>query len=107
MKKYILPPLVLGVSGIGAWVLIALKPEPKRSAPPPNEPVVEFILAERKTQRVFVDAFGTVRPRTSTTLLAESPGVIEAVAPFAESNRSPDPRHPFDRVDSLKKVTCW
>ena len=88
MKKYILPPLVLGVSGIGAWVLIALKPEPKRSAPPTNEPVVEFILAERKTQRVFVDAFGTVRPRTSTTLLAESPGVIEAVAPFAESNRS-------------------
>ncbi len=88
MKKYILPPLVLGISGIGAWVLIALKPEPKRSTPPPNEPVVEFILAERKTQRVFVDAFGTVRPRTSTTLLAESPGLIEAVAPFAESNRS-------------------
>ena len=88
MKKYILPPLVLGVSGIGAWVLIAMKPEPKRSTPPLNEPVVEFILAERKTQRVFVDAFGTVRPRTSTTLLAESPGLIEAVAPFAESNRS-------------------
>ncbi len=88
MKKYILPPLVLGVSGIGAWVLIAMKPEPKRSTPPPNEPVVEFIIAERKTQRVFVDAFGTVRPRTSTTLLAESPGLIEAVAPFAESNRS-------------------
>ena len=88
MKKYILPPLVLGVSGIGAWVLIAMKQEPKRSTPPPNEPVVEFILAERKTQRVFVDAFGTVRPRTSTTLLAESPGLIEAVAPFAESNRS-------------------
>jgi RND family efflux transporter MFP subunit len=88
MKKYILPPLVLGVSGIGAWVLIAMKQEPKRSTPPPNEPVVEFIIAERKTQRVFVDAFGTVRPRTSTTLLAESPGLIEAVAPFAESNRS-------------------
>ena len=88
MKKYILPPLVLGVSGIGAWVLIAMKQEPKRSTPPPNEPVVEFIIAERKTKRVFVDAFGTVRPRTSTTLLAESPGLIEAVAPFAESNRS-------------------
>ena len=88
MKKYILPPLVLGVSGIGAWVLIAMKPEPKRSTPPPNEPVVEFIIAKRKTQRVFVDAFGTVRPRTSTTLLAESPGLIEAVAPFADSNRT-------------------
>ncbi|MBC8350264.1 MAG: hypothetical protein H8E24_16810 [Verrucomicrobia bacterium] len=64
MKKYILPPLVLAASGIGAWVLIALTPEPKRSTPPPNEPVVEFILAERKTQRVFVDTFCTVRPRT-------------------------------------------
>ena len=91
MKKYILPPLVLGVSGIGAWVLVALKPEPERSTPPPNEPVVEFITVARKNQRVFVDAFGTVRPRTSTTLLAESPGLIKAVAPFAESNRSGPP----------------
>ena len=111
MKKYILPPLVLGVSGIGAWVLIALKPEPKRSAPPPNEPVVEFILAERKTQRVFVDAFGTVRPRTSTTLLAESPGVIEAVAPFPnlDDNRSGPPAsfRPggfFERGDLLVRI---
>ena len=91
MKKYILPLLVLCTSGIGTWVLITSKPEPERSAPAPNEPVVEFILSKRKTKRVFVDAFGTVRPRTSTTLLAEAPGVIEAVAPFPESNRPGPP----------------
>ena len=91
MKKYFLPSLVLIVSGAVTWVLIALKPDPKRREVRPNEPVVEFIVAERKTQRVFVDAFGTVRPRTSTILLAEVPGLIEAVAPFAEANRSGPP----------------
>ena len=68
MKKYLLPPLVLTFFGIGTWVLINLKPEPERREVRPNEPVVEFILAERKAQQVFVDAFGTVRPRPSTIL---------------------------------------
>ena len=90
MKKYILPSLVLIVTGAVTWVLIALKREPKRREVQPNEPVVEFIVAERKIQRIFVDAFGTVRPRT-TILLTEAPGLIEAVAPFAEANRSGPP----------------
>ena len=93
MKKYLLPPLVLAVFGAVTWVLITMKPEPERQEGRPKEPVVEFIVAKRTTQRTFVDAFGTVRPRTSTTLVAEAPGLIEAVAPFPneDTNRSGPP----------------
>ena len=93
MKKYLFPPLVLAVFGAVTWVLITMKPEPERQEGRPKEPVVEFIVAKRTTQRTFVDAFGTVRPRTSTTLVAEAPGLIEAVAPFPneDTNRSGPP----------------
>ena len=65
-----------------------MKPEPERRKFKPREPVVEHMVAERKNLRVYVDAYGSVKPRTSTILLAETPGLIEAVAPFEDSNRS-------------------
>ncbi len=88
MNKNLLPFLVLAIAGGITWGLIALKPEPERRNIRPNIPVVEFIVAERVSKRVFVDAFGTVRPRTSAILLAEAPGLIKAVAPFKDANRS-------------------
>ena len=90
MKKYLFPPLILAVFGAVTWVLITMKPEPQRQEGRPKEPVVEFIVAKRTSQRTFVDAFGTVRPRTSATLVAEAPGLIKAVAPFPneDTNRS-------------------
>ncbi len=86
--KFILPPLTLALFGLLAWWLIAIKPEPERRKFKPRQPVVEHMAAERKTLRVYVDAYGSVRPRTSTILLAETPGLIEAVAPFEDTNRS-------------------
>ena len=65
-----------------------MKPEPERRKFKPREPVVEHMVAERKNLRVYVDAYGSVKPRTSTILLAETSGLIEAVAPFEDSNRS-------------------
>ena len=86
--KFVLPPITLLLFGLLTWWLIAMKPEPERRKFKPREPVVEHMVAERKNLRVYVDAYGSVKPRTSTILLAETPGLIEAVAPFEDSNRS-------------------
>lgn len=93
MKKFLLPPLILALFAWAAWSLVSLKKEPERRPPKQRAPVVEFLVAERENLRLYVDAFGSVRPRTTTTLLAETPGLIEGVAPFGgeEANRSGPP----------------
>ncbi|MBO93536.1 MAG: hypothetical protein CMI32_01385 [Opitutales bacterium] len=88
--RFILPILLLGACVAGAWYLIENEVEAERR--PPKAPViaVEAQLAKIETKRLFVTAFGTVRPRTMTTIMAEASGRIEGVAPFAleESNRT-------------------
>lgn len=93
MKKYLFPPLILIVAGGLTWWLIVLKEEPKIEEPDNKDRLVDFLVAKRTTQRIFVDALGTVRPRTSATLVAEAPGLIKAVAPFpnVDDNRTGPP----------------
>ncbi len=92
MRKFILPPLLfLALFGF-AWFLATLRPEPKEKKFVPKTPFVEYTEARLQQLRASVQTHGLVRPRTKTTLLAETSGIIEAVAPFAkigpEANRS-------------------
>ena len=53
-----------------------------------KSPFVEIITVQAEVLRSTVSTSGTVRPRTQTDLLAEVPGIIEAVAPFPQEQNS-------------------
>ena len=88
--RFILPIFLLGACAAGAWYLVENQVEAERRTPKPPVIAVEARIAKKQTKRLFVEAFGIVRPRTLTTLIAEAHGRIEAVAPFdfEESNRT-------------------
>ena len=88
MKKVILPLLILtGLIGL-AWYLVHLRPKPEAKSITSQAPFVEIITVQAEVLRSTVSTFGTVRPRTQTDLLAEVPGIIEAVAPFPQEQNS-------------------
>ena len=67
-------------------------------------PFVETITVQAEVLRSTVSTSGTVRPRTQTDLLAEVPGIIEAVAPFPQEQNS---SAPFEQVDfSERTIFC-
>ena len=94
--RIILPLILLGLCGGTAWYFIKNPVETERRPPRATLPAVEVMKAEIQSKRLFVNAFGTVRPRTMTTLIAEAAGRIEGVAPFAsiDDNRT-GPRPSF------------
>ena len=89
MVAKILPPLLLllFMSGV-AWQLIKMRPNPTAKEIIQKIPFVEVIEVKKEKLPSNLISFGTVRPRTQTTLIAEVSGIIEAVAPFTEKNSS-------------------
>ena len=66
-----------------AWYLVQLRPEPKAKKIVKKIPFVEVVVVNKKSLRSSVRTYGTARPRTQTTLIAEVAGIIEQVAPFS------------------------
>ncbi len=91
--RIILPLILLGLCGGTAWYFIKNPVENERRPPRTTLPSIEVMKVEMQSKRLFVNAFGTVRPRTMTTIIAEAAGRIEGVAPFAsrENNRTGPP----------------
>ena len=106
MRKYILPPLVLASLVWVAWYLIQMRPEPKAREFRKEAPYVEVVIAEKKSIPATLLSHGVVRPRTRTTLIAEVPGIIEAVAPFSDKPLAPSFRAGgfFRNNDLLVKI---
>ncbi len=72
-----------------AWYLVQLRPEPKAKKIVKKIPFVEVVVVNKQSLRSSVRTYGTTRPRTQTTLIAEVAGIIEQVAPFPnEANPS-------------------
>ena len=92
MKKVIiqiiLPLLLLGCMIGFAWYLVYLRAKPEAKNITRKAPFVEIITVQAEVLRSTVSTSGTVRPRTQTDLLAEVPGIIEAVAPFPQEQNS-------------------
>jgi hypothetical protein len=82
--KILFPIIVLMILFFGSWQLIKMRPEPEAREVKRKIPFVEVIHAEQKPLRSSISAFGTIQPRTQTTLIAEVPGIIEEVAPFTK-----------------------
>lgn len=83
MKKFLLSALVLTAFSCVSWLLVQMRPSPEAQEIKRKIPYVETLEAKKKILRSTVQAYGTVRPRTLSTLIAEVPGIIEAVAPFS------------------------
>nr|VFK50056.1 MAG: RND family efflux transporter, MFP subunit [Candidatus Kentron sp. TC] len=78
--KFIAPLMVLSVSAIIGWTLIATAPEAKRRVPPPQVRTVEVMPLRPRDYTVAITTRGTVSPRTQSTLVAEISGRITTVS---------------------------
>ena len=105
--KILFPIIVLVVLFFGSWQLIKMRPEPQAREVKRKIPFVEVIYAERKPLRSSISAYGTIQPRTQTTLIAEVPGIIEEVAPFSNDGSQTTNFRPggfFQKGDLLLKI---
>ncbi len=80
-RKAILPLAVLMVCILAAAALIATSPKVERRTPPAPQPTVEILQATPTSYQVEVASYGTVSPRTQSTLVSEISGRIIAIAP--------------------------
>ncbi|MFQ5674946.1 MAG: efflux RND transporter periplasmic adaptor subunit [bacterium] len=79
--KYLLPLLIVGVSALGALVIVVSRPD-IQPLPPENLPkLVRVIPVQQQTVQLNVSSQGTVTPRTASTLVAQVAGRITTVSP--------------------------
>ena len=105
--KILFPIIVLVILFFGSWQLIKMRPEPEAREVKRRIPFVEVIHAEKKPLRSSISAYGTIQPRTQTTLIAEVPGIIEEVAPFTKEGSQTTNFRPggfFQKGDLLLKI---
>jgi RND family efflux transporter MFP subunit len=96
--KIILPLAILIVAILAGRAIISSKPTASRQAPPPAPLAVDATRLERTDFQVMVTADGTVRPRTSGSLVPQVPGRIVEVSPdFREGGF-------FERGDVLLRI---
>ena len=96
--KFLLPVGVVLVALVAGRVIISSKPQAERAAPPVVPLSVEATRLVSTDYQVIVTADGTVRPRTSSTLIPQVPGrVIEVSPSFREGGF-------FERGDVLMRI---
>tara|TARA_B100000212_G_scaffold245021_1_gene186992 strand:- start:750 stop:1952 length:1203 start_codon:yes stop_codon:yes gene_type:complete len=105
--KILFPFLLLGLLLLGSWKLIQMRPDPQAREVKKKIPFVEIIHAEKNPLRSSIVAYGTIQPRTQTTLIAEVPGIIKEVAPFKSEGKNISSFRPggfFRKGDLLLKI---
>ncbi|MGQ0591775.1 MAG: efflux RND transporter periplasmic adaptor subunit [Gammaproteobacteria bacterium] len=109
--KVLLPLVILSAGALGAFAIIAAKPEPEKKQVQHELPVVEVVTAQPQTVRLDVHSQGVVAPRTEINLVSEVAGKIIQVHPaFAaggffkkgEVLLTIDPRHYDLAVTKIK-----
>lgn len=79
--KIILPLLVLAAGSVGAWAVIAYKPQLERQAPRAELPQATVIRVQPQTVRLNVHSQGVVAPRSEIDAVAEVAGKIVKLHP--------------------------
>jgi len=79
--KIILPLLVLAAGSVGAWAVIAYKPQLERQAPHAELPQAVVIRVQPHTVRLNVHSQGVVAPRSEIDAVAEVAGKIVKLHP--------------------------
>ena len=73
--------ILLGLAGL-AVAMKMFTPEPERRKPPvPPAMSVEVLAIEARNYQVMVESYGTVQPRTESTLLAQISGQVMSISP--------------------------
>ena len=77
--KLLLPALVLSISLLSAWAIVAFRTPIKTSAPEAVIPEVQFIQLEPQNLRLTVTSQGIVTPREEIDLVREISGTVTEV----------------------------
>jgi len=77
--RYLLPPALIVVSILIVAVLVSNRPTPPEREPQQTAMLVDTITAQPAGDRFLVEAQGTVRPRTQTTLVPEVGGKVTRI----------------------------
>ena len=80
-RKLVIPAIVLVVSAIGSFLLVATAPSVENVEPDRAIPVVRTIEAQPESVRLTVRTQGTVAPRTESALIPEVSGRVVWVSP--------------------------
>jgi RND family efflux transporter MFP subunit len=80
MKKSILAIVVFGVFCLIAFLIITFPPVSKKKAPDVKPVAVEVVRLKKQDIQVKVDSFGTVKPRTQTTIYPQVSGQIVKIS---------------------------
>lgn len=81
------PLLIVAAALWLAVVMIRSRPEPRKFSMPPQITKVEATRLQPESFQVFLETQGTIRPRTTTTLVPEVNGRIIEVAPNFRDGR--------------------
>lgn len=95
----ILAPLVIVLAA--AWLakyFVETKPEPGKFEMPPQVTKVEATRLKPQSYQIFLDTQGTIRPRTTTTLIPDVSGrIVEVSSNFREGSF-------FEKGETLLKI---
>ena len=80
MRSVVVLAAAVGV----AVLLVVLKPEPEKQAPPPASLLVEVMEAKASSPDMVVKSYGTVRPTESLNLVSEVKGTVVDLSPNFE-----------------------
>lgn len=80
-RKLFIPLIVLAVSAVGAFLLVATAPSVENVEPDRAIPLVRTIEPRPESVRLTVRTQGTVAPRTESTLIPEVSGRVLWVSP--------------------------
>lgn len=72
----IIPVAVVFAGIVGAFTMIALKPDVETRAPLPTQPLVRVVTVKLESRRLTVESQGTVNPRTESRLVPEVSGQV-------------------------------
>lgn len=81
LLRIVLPILLLAAGFFGRSYLIATGPETLSQEPVTYAPLVEVMELHRETTRMQITAFGEVRPRATTAVVAEIAARVTEVSP--------------------------
>ena len=98
-KKLLVPALVLVLSGIGAFILVATAPSVENVIPDRAITAVRIRDAEPQDVRLRVRTQGTVAPRTESAVLPEVSGRVVWVSPVLVSGGFFEDGEPLLRIE--------
>lgn len=79
--RILLPFIIVAACGWGAYYFIKSKKKPKSFKPPPTITKVEATRLKPRNFQIFLETRGTVRPRTTSTLIPEVSGRVVKISP--------------------------